>query len=58
MDSWYKLQGIPDKEGDDTHFGIPAQLLGLVGQKKHKQWTMMVQLWKFITRRRKVYRFS
>ena len=19
MDSWYKLQGIPDKEGDDTH---------------------------------------
>ena len=28
MESWYKLQGIEDTEGDDTQIGIPTQLLG------------------------------
>ena len=39
MESWYKLQGITEKEGDDTQLEYLLNFLGLVGWKKHKQWT-------------------
>ena len=39
MESWYKLQGITEKEGDDTQLEYLLTFLGLVGRKKHKQWT-------------------
>ena len=39
MESWYKLQGITEKEGDDTQLEYLLNFLGLVGQKKHEQWT-------------------
>ena len=39
MESWYKLQGITDEEGDDTRLEYLLNFLGPVGWKKHKQWT-------------------
>ena len=39
MESWYKLQGITEKEGDDTQLEYLLNFLGLVGRKKHEQWT-------------------
>ena len=39
MESWYKLQGIEDMEGDDTQLEYLLNFLGLVGWKKHEQWT-------------------
>ena len=39
MESWYKLQGINEAEGDDTQLQYLLNFLGSVGRKKHKQWT-------------------
>ena len=39
MESWYKLQGITEKEGDDTQLEYLLNFLGPVGRKKHEQWT-------------------
>ena len=39
MESWYKLQRIPDTEGDDTRLEYLLNFLGPIGQKKHEQWT-------------------
>ena len=39
MESWYKLQGINEAEGDDTQLEYLLNFLGPVGRKKHKQWT-------------------
>ena len=38
MDSWYKFQGIPDKDGDTTWLDFLINLLGPIGQRKHRQW--------------------
>ena len=40
MESWYKLQGINEAEGDDTQLEYLLNFLGPVGQKKHEQWTL------------------
>ena len=39
MESLYKLQGITEAEGDDTQLEYLLNFLGLVGRKKHEQWT-------------------
>ena len=39
MESWYKLQGINEAEGDDTQLEYLLNFLGPVGRKKHEQWT-------------------
>ena len=38
MESWYTLQGIPDKDGDTTQLEYLLNFLGPIGQRKHKQW--------------------
>ena len=38
MESWYMLQGIPDKAGDTTQLEYLLNFLGPIGQRKHKQW--------------------
>ena len=37
MESWYKLQNIPEAEGDDTRLEYLLNFLGPIGWKKHKQ---------------------
>ena len=38
MESWYTLQGIPDKDGDATQLEYLLNFLGPIRQRKHKQW--------------------
>ena len=38
MESWYTLQGIPDKAGDTTQLEYLLNFLGPIGQRKHEQW--------------------
>ena len=38
MESWYTLQGIPDKVGDTTWLEYLLNFLGPIRQRKHKQW--------------------
>ena len=38
MESWYTLQGIPDKDGDTTRLEYLLNFLGPIGQRKHEQW--------------------
>ena len=38
MESWYTLQGIPDKADDTTRLEYLLNFLGPIGQRKHKQW--------------------
>ena len=38
MESWYKLQNIPEAEGDDTRLEYLLNFVGPIGRKKHKQW--------------------
>ena len=39
MESWYKLQNIPEAEDDDTCLEYLLNFLGPIGWKKYKQWT-------------------
>ena len=54
VENWYKLQGIEEKDGDDTHLEYLLNFMGPIGQKKHEQWTLMVRLQKSMRRQRKV----
>ena len=38
MESWYTLQGIPDKDGDTIQLEYLLNFLGPIGQRKHEQW--------------------
>ena len=38
MESWYTLQGIPDKDVDTTQLEYLLNFLGPIGQRKHEQW--------------------
>ena len=38
MESWYTLQGIPDKDGDTTLLEYLLNFLGPIGRRKHAQW--------------------
>ena len=38
MESWYTLQGIPDKDGDTTQLEYLLNFLGPIGRRKHEQW--------------------
>ena len=38
MESWYTLQGIPDKAGDTTRLEYLLNFLGPIGRRKHEQW--------------------
>ena len=38
MDSWYTLQGIPDKDSDTTRLEYLLNFLGPIGRRKHEQW--------------------
>ena len=38
MESWYTLQGIPDKDGDTTWLEYLLNLLGPIGRRKREQW--------------------
>ena len=38
MESWYTLQGIPDKDGDTTRLEYLFNFLGPIGRRKHEQW--------------------
>ena len=38
MESWYTLQGIPDKDGDTTQLQYLLNFLGPIGRRKHEQW--------------------
>ena len=38
MESWYTLQGIPDKDGDTTRLEYLLNFLGGIGRRKHEQW--------------------
>ena len=38
MESWYTLQGIPDKAGDTTWLEYLLNFLGPIRQRKHEQW--------------------
>ena len=38
MESWYTLQGIPDKDGDTTRLEYLLNFLGPIGRRKHEQW--------------------
>ena len=38
MESWYTLQGIPDKAGDTTQLEYLLNFLGPIGRRKHEQW--------------------
>ena len=38
MESWYKFQGIPDKDGDTTQLEYLLNFLCLIKWRKHKQW--------------------
>ena len=38
MERWYKLQGIPDTDDEDTHLEYLLNFLGPIGQRKHEQW--------------------
>ena len=38
MESWYTLQGIPDKAGDTTQLVYLLNFLGPIGRRKHEQW--------------------
>ena len=37
MESWYTLQGIPDKDGDTTRLEYLLNFLGPIGRRKHKK---------------------
>ena len=37
MERWYKLQGIPDTDDDDTRLEYLLNFLGPNGQRKHEQ---------------------
>ena len=39
MESWYKLQSIEEKDGDDTRLEYLLNFLGPIGWKKYEQWT-------------------
>ena len=39
MESWYTLEGIPDKAGDTTELEYLLNFLGPIGRRKHKQWS-------------------
>ena len=38
MESWYTLQGIPDKAGDTTWLEYLLNFLGPIRWRKHEQW--------------------
>ena len=38
MESWYTLQGIPDKDGDTTRLEYLLNFLGPIGRRKQEQW--------------------
>ena len=38
MESWYTLQGIPDKDGDTTKLEYQLNFLGPIGRRKNEQW--------------------
>ena len=38
MESWYMLQGIPDKDSDTTWLEYLLKFLGPIRWRKHKQW--------------------
>ena len=38
MESWYMLQGIPDKAGDTTRLEYLLNFLDPIGQRKQPQW--------------------
>ena len=39
MESWYTLQGIPDKDGEyTTRLEYLLNFLGPIGWRKHEQW--------------------
>ena len=38
IESWYTLQGIPDKDGDTTRLEYLLNFLGPIGQRKYEQW--------------------
>ena len=38
MESWYTVQGIPDKDGDTTQLEYLLSFLGPIRQRKHEQW--------------------
>ena len=40
MESWYTLQGIPDKAGDTTQLEYLLNFLGPIGRRKHEQWNL------------------
>ena len=40
MESWYTLQGIPDKAGDTTRLEYLLNFLGPIGRRKHEQWNL------------------
>ena len=40
MESWYTLQGIPDKDSDTTWLEYLLNFLGPIGWRKHEQWNL------------------
>ena len=38
METWYVLQGIPDKNGDTTWLEYLLNFLGPIRWRKHKKW--------------------
>ena len=44
MESWYTLQGIPDKDGDTTQLEYLLNFLGPIGGKRTSSGTPLVQL--------------
>ena len=38
MESWYTLQGIPDKDGDTAQLEYLLNFLGPIRRRKHKEW--------------------
>ena len=43
MESWYTLQGIPDKDSDTTRLEYLLNFLGPIGRRKHEQWNPLVR---------------
>ena len=42
MESWYTLQGIPDKDGDTTRLEYLLNFLGPIGRRKQSSGTPLV----------------
>ena len=38
MESWYMLQGVPDKDGDTRRLEYLFNFLGPIRQRKYKKW--------------------